>query len=219
MGAALNPAAGDGSRPTGRAPRGRPARYTLDALLDVVVGVFNERGFEATTMEDLARASGLTKSSFYHHVAGKDELLTLAVGKALDDLFAVLDEPAARTGAPVERLEHVLRRTGEVLVAELPYVTLLLRLRGNTAAERAALDRRRDFDRRVATLVRAAADAGEVRADLDPRLVTRLLFGMVNSITEWYRPGRAPSAADLSRTLVALAFDGLRAPNPHPTSR
>ncbi|HEY0486851.1 MAG TPA: TetR/AcrR family transcriptional regulator [Mycobacteriales bacterium] len=193
---------------TGTRPRGRPPRYDFDALLDVVVRVFNERGYEATSMEDLARATGMTKSAFYHHVSGKEQLLGLAVNRALDGLARVLDEEPARRGSPVERLEHVLRRTVQVLVAELPYVTLLLRLRGNTQAERDAMARRRQLDARVAALVAEAAAAGEIRPDVDPRLATRLLFGMVNSVTEWYRPERGTGLED---AVVRMATDGLRA--------
>ena len=191
-----------------RRPRGEA--YTLDELLDVVARTFLERGYDATSMEDLARATGRTKSSLYHHVSGKEQLLALAVGRAVDALDAVLVEPAAATGPAVARLEHVLRRSVQVLLAQLPYVTLLLRVRGNTGAEREALVRRRAFDRRVASLVRAAVDEGDVRADLDPLLVTRLLFGMVNSLTEWYRPGGVHGRRELEDALVAVAFAGLR---------
>lgn len=202
-----------------RPGRGRPARFTPEELLEAVVGVFNAKGYDAASMEDLARATGLTKSSFYHHVSGKEELLRLAVARAVDALFAVLDEPPATTGAAVARLEHVVRRSAEVLVAQLPYVTLLLRVRGNTATERWALQRRREFDRRLAALVQSAIDEGDVRADLDPRVVTRLVFGMVNSLVEWLRPdgGEAagtdagPRSSGVTEALVALAFGGLRA--------
>ncbi len=104
-----------------------------------------------------------------------------------------------------------MRRTTEVLLAELPYVTLLLRVRGNTATEQWALERRREFDHQVAELVRAAVADGALRSDVEPRLATRLLFGMINSIVEWYRPD--PRAADgVADAVVRLAFDGLRAP-------
>jgi AcrR family transcriptional regulator len=176
----------------------------------VVVREFNARGYDATTMEHLARASGLTKSALYHHVRSKEELLRLAVARAVDALFGVLDEPASTEGPAVHRLEHVLRRSVEVLSDLLPYVTLLLRVRGNTGTEQWALQRRREFDRRLAALVQDAIAAGDVRGDLDPRLVTRLLFGMVNSLTEWYRPGAAHGPDELRDALVALAFDGLR---------
>ncbi|MDP9436356.1 MAG: TetR/AcrR family transcriptional regulator [Actinomycetota bacterium] len=189
--------------------RDRRAPYSLEELLEVVAHEFLERGYDATSMEDLSRATGRTKSSIYHHVSGKEELLRLAVARAVDALFAVLDEPGAQTGRAVERLEHVVRGSARVLAAELPYVTLLLRVRGNTDAERWALERRREFDARLAGLVRAAMDEGDVRADLDPRLVTRLLFGMVNSLVDWLRPGAA-ARQQVEDTLVALAFDGLR---------
>jgi AcrR family transcriptional regulator len=195
---------------TARRGRGRPARYSLDELLAVVVAEFNARGYDATSMEDLARATGLTKSSVYHHVASKEELLRLAVSRALDALFAALEEPASTSGSAVERLEHVVRRSVDVLAAELPYVTLLLRVRGNTGAERWALERRREFDRRLSGLVQDAIDAGDVRGDLDPRLVTRLLFGTVNSVAEWYRPDAGHGLPEVADTLVALVFDGLR---------
>ncbi len=190
--------------------RDRRDAYSLDELLDVVVRVFIERGYDATSMEDIARATGRTKSSVYHHVQGKEQLLRLAVARAVDALFAVLDEDTSRTGRAVDRLEHVVRRSAQVLAAQLPYVTLLLRVRGNTEAERWALGRRREFDRRLSALVREAMDEGDVRADLDPRVVTRLLFVMVNSLVEWYRPGGAHSRQDVEDAVVALAFDGLR---------
>ncbi|MFP5218416.1 MAG: TetR/AcrR family transcriptional regulator [Actinomycetes bacterium] len=193
-----------------RRGRGRPARYSLTELLDVVVAEFNARGYDATSMEDIARATGMTKSSVYHHVAGKEALLRLAVSRALDALFAVLDEPAGTTGDAVDRLEHVVRRSVHVLADELPYVTLLLRVRGNTATEREALERRREFDRRLASLVQDAIDAGQVRADLDPRLATRLLFGTVNSVAEWYRPGAGHGPDEVADALVAITFGGLR---------
>ena len=145
------------STPARRAP-GRPARYSLDELLDVVVREFISRGYDAASMEDLARATGLTKSSIYHHVSGKEQLLRLAVARAVDALFAVLDEPEATTGPAIDRLEHVVRRSADVLAEQLPYVTLLLRVRGNTEAERWALSRRREFDKRLSALVQHAID-------------------------------------------------------------
>ena len=132
------------TRPRSDASRPRSDAYRLDELLDVVVGVFNDRGYDATSMEDIARATGRTKSSIYHHVQGKEHLLQLALARAVDALFAVLDEPGSTSGPAVERLEHVVRRSVQVLATHLPYVTLLLRVRGNTTVEREALARRRE---------------------------------------------------------------------------
>ncbi|MGW1491497.1 TetR/AcrR family transcriptional regulator [Streptomyces sp. NBC_00191] len=186
--------------------------YTPETLLTVAVRIFNERGYDGTSMEHLSKAAGISKSSIYHHVAGKEELLRRAVSRALDALFAVLDEPGALSGQAIERVEYVTRRTVEVLMAELPYVTLLLRVRGNTKTERWAMERRREFDQRVADLLKAAAADGDLRADMEIRLATRLLFGMVNSLVEWYRPhpGSGYEGEEVAEAVVRLAFDGLR---------
>lgn len=197
---------------------GMPAKrdtYTPDSLLKVAVEVFIERGYDGTSMEHLSQAAGISKSSIYHHVRGKEELLRRAISRALNGLFGVLDEPRAREGRAVDRLEHVTRRTVEVLMAELPYVTLLLRVRGNTDTERWAVARRREFDQRVSELLKQAAADGDLRSDVDARLATRLLFGMINSIVEWYRPGRAgrsgsATSDEVAEAVVRTAFAGLR---------
>jgi AcrR family transcriptional regulator len=194
---------------TTRARRGRPG-HSLDSLLEVAVAVFNERGYDATSMEELAARLGVTKSAIYHHVPSKVELLRMALDRALDALFAVTGEPGATTGPAIDRLEHVVRGSVRVLAAELPFVTLLLRVRGNSPVEQAALGRRREFDRVVTDLVRAAEQQGDVRPDVDPAVTSRLLFGTVNSLAEWYRPGGELSADDLADALVATTFEGLR---------
>ncbi|MFE2600206.1 TetR/AcrR family transcriptional regulator [Streptomyces sp. NPDC001840] len=190
--------------------------YTPETLLTVAVQVFNERGYDGTSMEHLSKAAGISKSSIYHHVVGKEELLRRAVSRALDGLFGILDEDGATRGRAVERVEYVTRRTVEVLMAELPYVTLLLRVRGNTQTERWAMERRREFDHRVAELLKAAAADGDLRADMDIRLATRLLFGMVNSLVEWYRPHAAGgySREEVAEAVVRMAFAGLRTEGP-----
>ncbi|MGA6165549.1 TetR/AcrR family transcriptional regulator [Amycolatopsis magusensis] len=191
------------------ARRGRPG-YDLESLLTVAVKLFNERGYDGTSMEDLSKKLGITKSAIYHHVPSKEEMLRLAVDRALDGLFAVADEVAEADGPAIDRLERLVRGSVEVLVDRLPFVTLLLRVRGNTKVERAALARRREFDRIVTDLVKAAEAEGDVRPDVDPAVTSRLLFGMVNSLIEWYRPRGGASAQELADALCKIAFTGLR---------
>jgi len=193
----------------GGARRGRPG-HDLESVLRGAVKVFNERGYDGTSMEDLSRELGITKSAIYHHVTGKEELLRLAVNRALDGLFAVLDDVSALDAPAITRLEELARRSVLLLAAELPFVTLLLRVRGNTRTERAALARRREFDDAVASLATQARDEGDLREDVDPALIARLLYGMINSVTEWYRPRGGGRPADLADVIVSVAFDGLR---------
>lgn len=191
------------------ARRGRPG-YDRAQVLEIAVALFNEQGYDATSVSDLAGRLGLTKSALYHHFDSKEQLLALALDEALNGLEGVLDDPSARTSSPAERLDAVLRGAVRVLVERLPYVTLLLRVRGNSDVERAALERRRAFDHRVTGLVREAQQAGLVRDDVDGAVATRLVFGMVNSLVEWYRPGGPVNAERLAHDVVTVALDGMR---------
>jgi len=190
--------------------RGRPG-YDLETVLRISVEVFNERGYDGASMDDLARRLGIAKSAIYHHVSGKEELLRLALDRALDGLWEVAERVRDMKGPAIRRLETLVREAVLVLVDRLPYVTLLLRVRGNTATERAALDRRRAIDALVASLVAEAAADGDLRAGIDPRLAARLLFGTVNSVAEWYRPpAEGAGGSEVADAVCALAFDGLR---------
>jgi len=197
--------------PTPPVRRGRPGRpgHDREAVLAAAVELFTRQGYAATSVDDLARALGVTKSAVYHHVGSKAELLALALDRALTGLEAAVDDTAAAAGSAYSRLHEVVRRSVEVLVAEQPAVTLLLRVHGNSEVERRALARRRGIDERLAGLVRAAAEEGSLRADLDPHLVSRLLFGTVNSLVEWYRPGGPVDAEQLADAVAAMCFDGL----------
>ena len=189
--------------------RGRPG-YDLESVLRVAVEVFNERGYDGASMEDLSKRLGIAKSGIYHHVAGKEELLRMALDRALDGLWEAADRASNLDAPAIVRLEQLVRDAVGVLDERLPYVTLLLRVRGNTDIERVALERRRAFDALVASLVEEAERDGDIRADIDPKLTARLLFGTVNSLVEWYRPGQGASAKSLADAVCAITFDGLR---------
>ena len=187
--------------------RGRPG-YDAEAVLRTAIEVFNRQGYDATSMGDLAAALGLSKSLLYHHVPGKSALLASALNEALAGLTAAVEAGEHGAGSAYDRLRAVVHRSVEILLDHQPAVTLLLRVRGNSEVETAALARRRALDARLAALVAAAAEEGSLRADLEPALVSRLLFGMVNSLVEWHRPGGEVSRDALADAVTTLAFDG-----------
>ena len=178
-------------------------------MLAAAVRLFNTHGYDATSMSDIAESLGITKSTLYHHVSSKEQLLTMAVDRALGALEAAADEAGRSESPATVRLEQLIRDSVLVLADRLEFVTLLLRVHGNTVAEQQALTRRRAFDRAVTDLVKQAQAEGGVRSDVDPATAARLLFGMVNSLIGWYRPDRGDSQS-IADTVAGLAFDGLR---------
>lgn len=199
--------------PASTAPRrGRPG-YDQETVLRRAIELFNRQGYDGTSMGDLAKELGLTKSAIYHHVDSKESLLSAALDEALDALTSAidsaLDDP---TTSAYDRLRSAVEQSVLILTDHLPAVTLLLRVRGNSPVELAALERRRLIDLKLAGLVQAAVDEGSVRTDLEPYLISRLLFGTVNSLIEWYRYGGPVDAHVLARTITSIAFEGLKAP-------
>ena len=188
--------------------RGRPG-YDQESVLSIAVEVFNKHGYDATSMGTLAANLGISKSAIYHHVPSKGDLLRLALDEALGPLEAIALDERATVGTAEERLKFFLRSTIKVLVKRQQYVTLLLRLRGNTEIERDALDRRRAVDRKVSELVIAAQQEGSLRSDIDPRTTTRLLFGTINSLVEWFREDGNVTVEQVEEHAITMMFDGL----------
>ena len=193
-------------------------RYDRQSLTTVALDVFRQRGYDATSMEQLAVAAGISKAAIYHHVSGKEELLDAGLSMALDALEAVLVEERATTGAPVDRVRHVMRRVVELEVELLAAVSVLLRARGNSEVERRALERRRRFDRAVARLIAQAQGDGSLRRDIDPVIAARLAIGTATWLVEWYGPGGKLGVDALADAVVTMTFDGLAVRTPPTTA-
>lgn len=191
--------------------RGRPG-YEREEVIRICVDVFNDHGYDATSMDALAKRLGLTKSAIYHHVSSKEEILRIALDRALDALEEVFEAGEELDADARERLEFVVRQTVFVLAEHLPHVTLLLRLRGNSPVEMAALEKRRSLTGRLAALVSAAQKAGQVRQGTDARTLARLIFGMVNSLAVWYDPAKGKDLDTLADEVVTMTFRGIAQP-------
>jgi len=191
---------------------GRPGNDS-DAVLRQAISLFNRQGYDATSISDIAAALGVTKSAIYHHFPSKESLLGAALDEALVTLQDAVDRAAAENagGTAYDRLRATVASAVEILAEHLPAVTLLLRVRGNSELETSAITRRRRIDDQLADLVRHAATEGTLRRDLDPELVSRVIFGTVNSLTDWYRPDGALDAAGLADAVAGILFDGLHA--------
>lgn len=189
--------------------RGRPG-YDRASLLNICVKVFNERGYDATSMEALSEALGISKSAIYHHVQSKEEILKQALDSALDSLEEALEDVVSSEASGGERLEQAIRGTVSILIDQLPSVTLLLRLRGNSEVEKKAMERRRELTRTFSKIVEQAQEDGAVREDFDSRAGARLILGMINSISDWYRPTGGYTKENVQDNIVRMTFNGLR---------
>ena len=184
-------------------------QHDVESIVSIAFDTFRVHGFDATSMADLAEAAGVTKAAIYHHLPSKEAILHHGLDRALQSLEAVDTEPLARQESAVESLRYVLHRVVEIELAFLPEVSVLVRLRGNTDVESAALERRRLFDRNISKVIRRAQDQGDVRRDLDPKLTALLILGMITWVTEWYRPDGEHEPNRIADAIVGICLQGI----------
>ncbi|QIM17292.1 TetR/AcrR family transcriptional regulator [Leucobacter insecticola] len=179
-------------------------------MLEVIVQVFTDHGYDASSLGMIADRLGLSKSAVYHHFASKSEMLEIALQRVLGELERVFDEAEAQSDDAVLQIRSIVRNAVLVACAQQSYLTLLLRLHGNSDVELRALERRRALTARLREMfVQARAD-GALRDDLDPGLAARFTFGLVNSLVEWYRPDGPDTPEELADAVLGYVRTGLR---------
>lgn len=189
--------------------RGRPG-HDQNSMLEVIVEVFTDHGYDASSLGMIATRLGLSKSAVYHHFASKAEMLEIALERALGELERVFDDAEAQEGDAVARIRYIVREAVLVACEQQQYLTLLLRLHGNSEVELRALERRRVLTARLRKTFEEARAEGSLRDDLDPGLAARFTFGLVNSLVEWYRPDGPNSPQALADGVLSYVRSGLR---------
>jgi TetR/AcrR family transcriptional regulator, cholesterol catabolism regulator len=162
---------------------------TRERLSTHAARLFAERGYHGTSVSDLAAALGIHKSSVYAHIATKEDLLAEITLAGAAAFHAALDGVPA-DGPPSERLRLALRAHLGVVASQLEVATVWLQeWRYLTGESRETfLAERHRYERRIAELVSAAVEAGELRTDLDVRQATLLFLSAGNWSYTWFTP-------------------------------
>lgn len=177
-------------------------------MLETIIEVFTTRGYDAASLGMLATRLGVSKAALYHHFDSKEEMLKLALERALRPLEEIFDQ--APEGPAERKIRFVVRSAVVLASQEQQALALLLRVHGNTAAERRAVERRRALTNRLHDLFVESGEEGTLRNDLNPWLAARFTFGLVNSLVEWYRPGGEIPPDELADSVLAYVRTGLR---------
>ena len=172
--------------------------------------IFREKGFHATSMQDIADSVQLQKASLYHHINSKQEILLEVLDRALDVLIEDI-EPIAESDMPsVEKLKLAMARYIERVTssADLAAV-LLLEHRSLEPQLRARHIARRDrFEELWRGIVREGVERGEFRP-MDLSIVTFALLGVQNWLITWYRDGGRMSGLELANQFADIFLHGL----------
>lgn len=179
-----------------------------EELTRIAARLFAERGYQGTSLADLAAGLGVQKPSLYHHIRSKEDLLWEVAGEGAAAFHAGLDGVAA--GPAPERIRLALRAHLAVVAGQLDAATVFTRewryLEGDRR-ERFLAERRR-YEERIRDLFRDGVERGELRPDLDLGTAGLLFLSAANWAYTWLRPG--VDTDGLADRLCEGLLDGMR---------
>jgi AcrR family transcriptional regulator len=210
-------------QPDRRPPRGRKAASTESSLMNgrrrdqlflEAALLFQERGYDATSMQDIADAVGILKGSLYHYIGTKEDLLYEIVREQQSSVIAIADEIAVLDLTPLEKIKEFMRRQIEHNVTHLTTTSVYQHdfqsLRGERR-ERIIKERDR-YEQFVREQLAEGQRQGLIRADLDPKLAGIAMLSTMNYIYLWYRPSGPKSSAEIAEAFIDLVLHGIEAP-------
>lgn len=186
----------------------RPAVETERAFIAAARGLFAEKGYNGTSISDLAKELGLTTGSLYYHVSGKQELLLRVLGTGMERFLHRLEDIPSQTDDHRTRLRLAVENHLSFVLEEQGSVTVFLR-------ERRFLEPpyRQQYqelvDRYEVLFTAIISDAMEAKAIPagDPHLIRLAILGMINWIVEWYDPDGRYSPQEIKTTFADLVTE------------
>jgi AcrR family transcriptional regulator len=178
-------------------------------ILRVASRVFAEKGYRATSLQEIADEVGVTRPSFYYHFKSKQEILAAIVDAAFERAEAAVDEATEIGGSAIAQIRDFVRRYVEINTehAEVPVLFQSLGELDEEAAE-AARRRRRVIDHKLARLIERGVQGGELTSS-SPLIAAYGILGAANWMHTWYRQGGRLSPEEIADMLADLALYGL----------
>ena len=179
-----------------------------EALLRAAVRMFNERGFHATSLDDVAASLGISKPTIYHYLGNKEQVLLECVTRGLNQLLDAAAEARASDGSGAERLASFLRRYAEINMDDFGRCVIRT---GDSALSPDGVRKfralKRGIDIAMRDLIAEGIEDGSV-APVDPRMLAFTLAGALNWPAYWHSPDGAQSPEQISRVMVDLLAQG-----------
>jgi len=182
------------------------------SILNAAVKLFGERGYHATSLQDIIEAAGCSKGAFYHYFESKEDLVRIIHDTYLDHLLAHAEHVTSKPGSPLEKLASIFRHQLESLATYRDYMAVFNQeSRFLTQRKFALVQAKRDrYVSAIQALVREAIRQGYLREDLDPTIFTFALLGTFNWAFRWFRPGKPKSAEEMAGILFSMLIEGGR---------
>lgn len=180
-------------------------------ILRTAARLFQQQGYDATSMNDVAAALKLSKGGLYHHFQGKDEILFHLMNHAMDITEERVVNAVRGIADPEERLRSLIRRHIEVVLSVRDReITVMLHENHPLPPplRRRINARKKDYVHFVENLIADVQKMRQPTRGVSPRAATFALLGMINWIYQWYKPEGELREEDLARQYTEIFFAG-----------
>lgn len=179
------------------------------AALRVAARIFNEKGYHATSLDEIADEIGVTKTALYYYFKNKEQLLYECLKLTYDCGQNARLEAEKLDGSSFDKLRALYRRFMENLMEERGAYTTMANIRALPPEHQAELlERRRHLDRYSRMLLEKAIEEGSVRS-VDVRLTSNFFLGAVNWILRWHTEDDAMKPSDVADHFLDLFMNGI----------
>jgi len=183
-----------------------------DEILRAAARLFQQRGYDATSMNDVAAALKLSKGGLYHHFQSKDEILFDLMEQAMDITQDRVIDPVRRLIGDPEQALRALIRLHIDLVSSLRDREITVLLHENhplpPALRRRVNARKKEYVRFLESLIADVQRARKTRPSVSARAAAFALLGMINWIYQWYKPEGELRGEELARQFTEIIFSG-----------
>jgi AcrR family transcriptional regulator len=195
-----------------RATSSGPASERRDHLVKLAAELFARKGFQATTVREIADEAGILSGSLYHHFDSKETIVDEVLSTFLDDLVARY-RAAIGSGADPRSILSEMVRIGfgtlephraaiTVMQNDWNYLRQFERFNYLVKAED-------EVEQIWVAQIKAGQAAGQLRADVDPKLTYRMIRDTIWVAVRWFRPGGRLNTTGLAEHYITVLFDGL----------
>lgn len=183
------------------------------AVLLAAVRMFNERGFHATLLEDVATSLGISKPTIYHYLGNKEQVLLECVAIGLEQFLEAADAAHRMQASGLDRLRHFLRRYAQINMDDFGRCVIRT---GPEALSPEGAQSLRERKRRIDAAMRGFIEEGMADGSIgctDPKLLAFTLAGALNWPARWHVPGGELGAEEIAEQMVDILTTGM-APRP-----
>lgn len=179
-----------------------------EALLHAAVRSFNDKGFHATSLDDVAASMNVTKPTIYYYLGNKDEILFECVRRGLTNIREIIQTVEEAGGTGFERFRALMLGYARIMTEDFGMCitrTADHELSPESRAKFRAL--KREIDDTIRRVVEEGMADGSIRPG-DPKIVTFVATGSLNWIARWYDPAGNMSAEEVARSCVDTLIEG-----------